>query len=91
MPGPETPSPSAGGSLDREPLLEPAMSEDIRIQPRKSLNEIRERCAAELDRLPEAHKALKDPQVYPVDLSDEVRQLQSKTAQKVVEKELGES
>jgi hypothetical protein len=52
-------------SLEGEALLELAMSEGIRAQPRKSLNDIRERCAAELDRLPEAHKALKDPQAYP--------------------------
>jgi len=77
--------------LDGEPLLELAMNAGIRAQRRRSLSEIRERFAGEFADLPEAHKALKDPALYPVGLSEELERLQSETVQAVVGKELGES
>ena len=77
--------------LEGEPLLELAMNAGIRAEPRRSLSEIRERFAAEFAELPQAHKALKDPEPYPVGLSEELERLQSETVQAVIGKELGES
>ena len=77
--------------LEGEPLLELAMNAGIRAEPRRSLSEIRERFAAEFAELPQAYKALKNPEPYPVGLSEELERLQSETVQAVVGKELGES
>jgi nicotinate phosphoribosyltransferase len=61
----------AGG----EPLLQPVMKAGRRLQPPEPLDAARERLRTQLERLPEALKALDAEASYPVEVSDGVRRL----------------
>ncbi|MFB3920519.1 MAG: nicotinate phosphoribosyltransferase [Terriglobia bacterium] len=58
-----------------EPLLEPAMQSGRRIRPPVPLAEIRARALANVARLPERHRALRDTACYPVEKSPALEQL----------------
>jgi nicotinate phosphoribosyltransferase len=61
-----------------EPLLVPVMERGKRIGLSPTLEQIRERAAENLARLPESLKTLREVNLYPVRQSDAVRDLQSK-------------
>jgi len=76
-----------------EPLLVEVMRNG-EVLHRESLQQIRERCAAELKQLPEGLKALSAADEYPVDISDGLKELAGEVASKIEgisERELGES
>jgi nicotinate phosphoribosyltransferase len=60
---------------EAEPLLEKVMENGKIIGARPSLTESRERFAAEFRCLAEAHKAIRGPAPYPVELSPELNSL----------------
>jgi nicotinate phosphoribosyltransferase len=74
-----------------EPLLKMVMKNGKREEPFESLNVIRERFQKEFDSLDNAHKALENPALFPVELSEGLEKLQNRIIRKVKEKELGES
>jgi nicotinate phosphoribosyltransferase len=80
-----------GETLRGEPLLRPVMAGGRRTGPPEALGAARERLLAEFARLPEAHKALEDPEPFPVSLSRALRESQEQVVHHVREKELGES
>ncbi len=80
-----------GEKMDGEPLLKAVMAEGGRTGPPDSLQEARERFADEYARIDEAHKRLRGPSEYPVDLGPELTSLQREVIHRVREKELGES
>ncbi|MGE0712004.1 MAG: nicotinate phosphoribosyltransferase [Planctomycetota bacterium] len=53
-----------------EPLLEPVLRAGRRLRPAPPLEALRERCTAELGRLPAGVRRLTQPQSFPVDRSD---------------------
>lgn len=65
----------ADEELEGRPLLEQVMSEGERLEPgRASLDDARDRCARELDRLPDALRALEDADPpFPVQISESLR------------------
>jgi nicotinate phosphoribosyltransferase len=73
------------------PLLQPVMADGRIIRPRPSLAESRDYFQAQFARLPEGHKALRDPTPYPVSLSPGLKELQSRVVQQIRQRELGES
>jgi nicotinate phosphoribosyltransferase len=58
-----------------EPLIEPVMQAGHRLAPSPTLAQIRERAAHELERLPEALRALAPATSYPVEVSDALKRL----------------
>ncbi len=76
---------------DGRPLLEIVMESGRRTRPAPSLDEIRERFAAEFAKLPTPYKALRSPDRYPVLHSWALDELQWGVTQNVMAKELGES
>jgi nicotinate phosphoribosyltransferase len=62
-------------SSDLKPLIEPVMRAGRRIGPLPSLEQARERAAAELQRLPQPLRALQPDTTYPVIVSDPLRAL----------------
>jgi len=77
----------AGGTL----LLQPVMADGRITRPSPTLSECREYFQEQFARLPEAHKALYDPTPYPVSLSPELSELQSRVVQQIRRRELGEN
>ena len=57
------------------PLLQPCMRQGKRLHPPEPLDRIRQRAAAELERLPEALRALHDMPVYPVEIAAALQHL----------------
>jgi len=58
-----------------EPLLHPVMRNGRRLAPRPTLAEARERCAAELERLPSHLRRLETAPPYPVEIAPALRAL----------------
>jgi nicotinate phosphoribosyltransferase len=58
-----------------EPLLERVMERGRRLRPAPSLEDIRRRTKRELERLPEALRALVPATAYPVEVADELKAL----------------
>lgn len=73
------------------PLLQSAMRQGRPSQPLPSLKECREYFLAQFALLPAPFKALQEPAPYPVDLSPELKDLQSRVKQEIQHRELGES
>lgn len=71
------------------PLLGLAMHDGQRTAPQESLETMRARCASELAKLPEKHKALRVPEKYPVEHSTALDDVQWRVTQHIVEHELG--
>ncbi len=72
-------------------LLEVVMADGRRTHPSPSLEELRSGCLSSIGRLPEGYLRVEGPDVYPVAVSDRLRELQSEVADEVRERELGES
>jgi nicotinate phosphoribosyltransferase len=79
------------GAPGAEPLLQPVMRQGRISRPQPTLQDSRAYFQTQLARLPEAYKALKDPPVYPVELSPGLRELQSEVEGKLRQRELGEN
>lgn len=60
---------------EAEPLLVPAMRAGRRVGPSEGLDAIRARCADQLAHLPEGVRRLRDPEPYPVEVSQSLRAL----------------
>jgi nicotinate phosphoribosyltransferase len=73
------------------PLLQPVMAGGRITRPLPTLEESRDYFTAQFARLPQAHKVLQDPTPYPVSLSPGLQDLQSRVAQQVRRRELGEN
>ena len=73
------------------PLLQPVMAGGRITRPLPTLSECRDYFQAQFARLPAAHKVLQDPTSYPVSLSPGLQELQSRVAQQIRHRELGES
>jgi hypothetical protein len=73
------------------PLLEPVMANGRITRPLPDLPESRDYFQHQFARLPAAHKALQAPTPYPVSLSPGLTALQSRVAQQIRRRELGES
>ena len=69
-----------------EPLLQKVMANGRCVAPRPNLKEIRQRFFAEFARLAATVKAIRDPTLYPVEFSFELRKLQAQ-----VERQLAQS
>ena len=69
------------------PLLTPVMRGGKRLEPPEPLEQIRERCLRNLDRLPEPLKRLDRPPdyEYPVSLSPKLKELRARMLQEVVQ------
>ena len=73
--GSDEPTPPGGTGL-----LEEVMRGGRRGAPLPSLAEVRERCERDLQALPAAHRSLRSPARYPVEVSDGLRRLGEETA-----------
>jgi nicotinate phosphoribosyltransferase len=73
------------------PLLRPVMRRGRIVRPLPSLNDNRAHFQAQFTHLPEPYKALKNPPVYPVELSPGLQNLQSRVECRLRQGELGES
>jgi hypothetical protein len=78
-------------NIEGESLLKPVMEAGKRLQPLESLDVIRERFTREFTMLDDTFKAIKDPEVYLIEISPKLEKLQQKVIHTVIEKELGES
>lgn len=78
-------------TLPGKPLLECRMRGGARLAGPEPLRRIRERFLAEFSTLGEAHKSIKNAEVYPVSLSPLLEAAQSRTVREVKKRELGES
>ena len=77
-----------GGSLaGGEPLLRKVMENGKPLGAYPTLNEIRARFAEEFSRLDDSFKAIRDPAVYPVELSPGLKQLTEEVSRQVSESE----
>ena len=64
---------------DGSSLLEPVVRDGERVSEVPSLDAIRRRARDQVSRLPLAHRALRDPEPYPVEVSDGLETLASET------------
>lgn len=64
-----------GDSQDGEPLIEPVMRNGRRIKPAPTLDDIRRRAQEQLERIPDALRALTPAAIYPVEVAGELDEL----------------
>ena len=74
---------------DGTPLLTEVMRDGRRTGPPPTLPELRERFAAGFARLPERHKTLRSPEVYPVDHSWALEETQWRATQNTLARQRG--
>jgi nicotinate phosphoribosyltransferase len=70
-----------------EPLLELVMKEGRRVAPTPALADIRARAARELERLPEALRALEPDMTYPVDIAQALTALAAEVDSRLAQNE----
>ncbi|HEY1749368.1 MAG TPA: nicotinate phosphoribosyltransferase [Xanthobacteraceae bacterium] len=75
-----------GDSHDGEPLIEPVMRDGRRIKPAPTLDDIRQRAKRQLERLPEALRAVTPAAVYPVKVAGELDALAADVDRRLEEK-----
>jgi nicotinate phosphoribosyltransferase len=75
-----------GDSQDGEPLIELAMRNGRRIEPAPTLDDIRRRAKEQLERLPEALRALTPAAMYPVEVAGELETLAADVDRRMKEK-----
>ncbi len=68
-----------------EPLLKPVIKAGRRIEPAPALAEIRAHAASELEKLPEALRALDPNASYPVTIADPLRRLTEETDRRLAQ------
>ena len=71
---------------DADALLTEVMNDGARTGVSPSLDELRQRCARELERLPAAHRRIRSPDEYPVTVSDTLRARQQRAKQDILRK-----
>lgn len=64
-----------GNRQDGEPLIEPVMRNGRRIKPAPALDDIRRRTRQQLERIPDALRALTPAAIYPVEVAGELDEL----------------
>ncbi|MDA1189141.1 MAG: nicotinate phosphoribosyltransferase [Chloroflexi bacterium] len=69
------------------PLLEVVMENGRRVRQEPGLDELRERFREEFARLPERHKALKNPTPYPTSVSTRLKELTERVTAETKERE----
>jgi len=74
-----------------EPLLKLVMRHGQRTDPPETLETLRNRFREEFEQLDNGYKAITDPEPFPVELSEDLKELQKEVVHEVKEKELGES
>ena len=72
-----------------EALLSEVMASGKRLGQPPTLEQLRERFAREFACLPDRHKALRSPAMYPVNASEKLRKLQQTISKEVRDRELG--
>jgi nicotinate phosphoribosyltransferase len=77
-------------SEDAVALLGEVMRGGQRIDPSPALGDLRQHFVSGFSKLPERHKALEAPPVYPVEISLLLRDLSAETTEGVRVRELGE-
>lgn len=70
-----------------EPLLEKVLENGKAKEPYPTLKEIRQRFVAEFNWLAESAKAIRDPAVYPVELSPQLKRLKGELEQELAQTE----
>ena len=75
---------------DADALLTAVMKDGMRTGAPSSLDELRQRCARELERLPAAHRHIRSPDEYPVTVSD-VLQARQQSAKRDILRKMGNS
>ena len=76
---------------DGEPLLECVMRDGRRTAPQVPLEETRNLCMKDRERLPERFRRIRQPADYPVQLTPELERLLERTEGQAKQRELGES
>jgi len=71
------------------PLLSEVMRDGRELEPRASLRDARQRFQSNLTRLPDAHKRLTDPAVYPVTVAEPLRELSQRLAKQTKAEQCG--
>ncbi len=74
---------------DCEKLLRPVMKNGKTVSKPESLAEIRERFMDEFERLPEPYKSIRNPLLFPVEISEKLEELQNRTVAETEQRELG--
>ncbi len=69
----------AGECLDGTSLLEPVVRDGDRVADSPDLATVRQRAADQRGRLPVGHRAIRNPESYPVDVSEALRTVTSET------------
>ena len=64
-----------GDNKAGEPLIELVMQSGRRLRPAPSLDDIRRHAKRELERLPQALRAIELATTYPVEVADELKEL----------------
>ena len=70
---------STDADMPGEPLLVPAMQDGRRVIPPIEISDARQRVADGLSRLPQAHRKLRQPDHFPVSISENLQSLESQT------------
>jgi nicotinate phosphoribosyltransferase len=73
---------------DGEPLLEKVMKDGKTLGAYPSLNDIRARFLAEFEQLDEKFRAIRNPAVYPVEISPRLMRLNEETSRRITQAEL---
>jgi nicotinate phosphoribosyltransferase len=75
-----------GDRHDGEPLIEPVMRGGRRIKPAPTLDDVRRRAKEQLDRIPEALRAVTPAAIYPVEVAGELDALAADVDRRIKEK-----
>jgi nicotinate phosphoribosyltransferase len=75
-----------GDRHDGEPLIEPVMRGGRRIKAAPTLDDIRRRAKEQLDRIPEALRAVMPAAIYPVEVAGELDALAAAVDRRIREK-----
>jgi nicotinate phosphoribosyltransferase len=75
-----------GDNHDGEPLLEPVMRSGRRIKPAPTLDDIRRHAKEQLERVPEALRAVLPAAIYPVEVAGELDALAADVDRRIKEK-----
>jgi nicotinate phosphoribosyltransferase len=78
-------------SGDGRPLLETVVENGSPVADPPTLSEVRERTLRQLERLPERHRRVSDPDTYEVRISDGLEALRRRTEREIADRERPES
>ncbi len=75
-----------GDTKEGEPLIELVMQDGRRLRPAPSLDDIRRHAKRELERLPQALRAIEPATTYPVEVADELKELAAEVDRRTLAK-----